>query len=148
MTNAIKPFKNLSVAETFSKAIARSPKSQKEIAREAGFPKPNIITMFKQGRTDLPIKRVGPLAKAVGLDPAHLLRIAMKEYYPETWPVIEENLDTLVLTENERQLIRKWRDLTEDTDPSATLLDKTELVSMVGVFVPLQIRKAKSGKRE
>lgn len=33
---------------------------------------------------------------------------------------IEESLKTLVLTENERLLVQKWRDLTEDTDPSAS----------------------------
>jgi len=148
MTDTKKLFKNLSIAETLSKAIDRCPKSQKEIAREAGFNKPNIITMLKQGLTPLPINRVGPLARAVGLDPAFLLRLTMKEYNPETWTAIESNLNTLVLTENERQLIKKWRDLTEDNDPSATLLDNAEVVGVIGVFVPVRIRKAKLRKRE
>ena len=72
------------VADFIADRLAESDKTQREIAQECGFEKPNIITMFKQGATKIPLNRIGALAKAIDVDPAHLLRLAMKEYMPET----------------------------------------------------------------
>ncbi len=51
------------VAEFLTHAITHSGKTQKLIADELGYDNPNIITMFKQGSSPVPLKKVGPLAK-------------------------------------------------------------------------------------
>jgi hypothetical protein len=53
--------------------------------------------MFKQGNTKLPLKRIGPLAKALEVDPAHPLRLVMLEYMPETWESIADILQSTLL---------------------------------------------------
>lgn len=50
------------VADFIADRLAESDKTQREIAEECGFEKPNIITMFKNGTTKLPLNRIGPLA--------------------------------------------------------------------------------------
>jgi plasmid maintenance system antidote protein VapI len=80
------------IAEHIDKLIVRSSKTQREIALEIGYERPNIITMFKQGRTKVPIEVVPRLAKALDEDPAFLLRMALREYMPEVLKVIEEHL--------------------------------------------------------
>ncbi len=82
-------------AEHLAKLVERSPKTQREIALECGYPRPNLITMFKQGLTKVPIEAVPKLAKALDEDPAILLRMAMREYMPAALMTIEEYLGRL-----------------------------------------------------
>lgn len=78
------------VARFLNDAINQSAKSQLEIAREVGFPKPNMITMVKQGRTKMLITKVKLMADALGIDPKYLLRLCLEEYQPGNWAVIED----------------------------------------------------------
>lgn len=103
--------KHKSVAEYLADQIEQSPKSQLEIAEEAGFETPNIITMFKQGKTKIPLIRVGPLAIALGINPRHLLRRVLEEYMPETWHAVEESLGHLILSADEENLVRTAREM-------------------------------------
>ena len=56
--------RKVTVAEYIEQQIALSEKSQKDIAAEIGYDKPNVLSMIKQGQTKLPVNKVGPLAKA------------------------------------------------------------------------------------
>jgi len=56
---------------------------QSDIAKALGLGRPNIITMFKSGRTALPLKYIVPLAQCLGRDPEVLLDACMEEYHPE-----------------------------------------------------------------
>ncbi len=119
------------VADFIADRLAESDKTQREIAQECGFEKPNIITMFKNGSTKVPLNRIGPLAKAIGADPAHLLRLVMQEYLPDTWEAIEDILKSTVLTANELDLVRKFRDVTGDNDAAPLIIDRDALVAIV-----------------
>lgn len=105
--------KRISVAEYLTQQINICGKSQKEIADEVGYEKPNVITMFKQGKTKLPINKVGAFAKALGIDPLHLLRIAMSEYTRETWDVIEELIGKSLVTQDELAVLEIIRTIGE-----------------------------------
>lgn len=94
-------------------------KTQKDIAAELGYDKPNIITMFKQGVTSLPINKVLPMAKSLHADPGYLMRLALMEYMPEAYAAIEEVMGVdFTLTDNERELIKMLRTETKNADPS------------------------------
>jgi len=97
------------IAEYISMQIDLCGKKQLEIAEEAGFDKPNMITMIKQGKTKLPIDKVPNMAKALGIDPLFLLRMAMMEYSPANWAVMESIMKQPALTENELDFIRLIR---------------------------------------
>jgi transcriptional regulator with XRE-family HTH domain len=83
-------------------------KSQREIAQEVGFEKPNVITMIKQGKTKLPMAKVGRMAKALETDPVHLMKLCMNTYHPDTWQYIEPFLES-ALTKDEVLMLRTWR---------------------------------------
>jgi transcriptional regulator with XRE-family HTH domain len=101
---------SVTVAEYLTEQIRLSGKTQHEIAQEAGFNKPNIISMFKKGETKLPLSKVGLMAKALGVDPVVLFRMVMNEYEPQTWQAIEETvLHQPVLTANEIEIIELLR---------------------------------------
>ena len=120
-----------SVAEFIADRLAAVDKTQKQIANECGFENPNIITMFKQGLTKLPINRIGPLAKALEVDPAHLLRLALLEYMPDTWETIEQTLQSTLLTANELDLIRAFRVSTGNRDCPAKVIHRNAVVAAV-----------------
>jgi hypothetical protein len=112
------------VAEFITHKIRVSGKSQVEIASEVGYDKPNIITMFKQGKTRIPLDKVGSLARALEIDPALLLEKVMGEYMPDTLAALQSVLDGLQLTQNERELIAAYRHRAEGKDVSAVICDK------------------------
>ena len=68
------PYANSAVATYLSRRIdeLRGVKTQREIAAEAGFAKPNIISMMKVGETKLALDRIPALAKALDADAGHL----------------------------------------------------------------------------
>ena len=99
----------LPIAQYLTAQIALSPKTQREIAQEMGLNTPNLITMIKQGVIKLPMAQVLPLAKALGIDPLHLYKMAMLEYYPESWDIVESLLKQPALTANELAIIEVIR---------------------------------------
>ena len=121
----------LTVAEFLADRIATIDKTQHEIAEECGFDNPNIITMFKLGQTKLPINRNATLAKALDVDPAHLLRLVMLEYMPDTWEAVENIMQSTALTSNELQLVRAFREVTGDNDAQAVVIDRSAVIAIV-----------------
>ena len=119
------------VADFIADRLAESDKTQRQIAEECGFETPNIITMFKTGATKLPLNRIGPLAKALEVDAAHLLRLVMLEYAPDTWEAIENVMQSTVLTANELLLIRAYRQATGDNDAVPVLINRDAVVAIV-----------------
>lgn len=66
---------SITVADFITARLAETDKTQREIAEECGFENPNIIPMFKNGTTKVPLNRAVALATALGVDPAHFLRL-------------------------------------------------------------------------
>lgn len=118
------------LAERIDALLKISEKNQRQIADEIGYERPNLITMFKQGRSKVPINKVGPLAIALGADPAHLTRMALQEYVPETYEAIKKYLGE-PLSENERRILNVIRDESGDTDPHLTESAETKLRKLV-----------------
>ncbi len=119
--------KNCPVAAFVQHQIQVTGKSQLRIAQEAGFEKPNMITMLKQGKTKLPLAKVGPMAKALEADPVYLMKLCMSTYHPDTWQFVEPMLES-ALTNDEATMLRAWRrsagtpSLDAQTDESKALL--------------------------
>src|SRR5665647_999557 len=126
----MKTFKKLTVAEFLTSKIEESGKTQKDIATEMGYDNPNVITMFKQGLTKIPLTAVGSLARALDIDPAYLLRLVMTEYLPDTYRAVEDCLGTMILTSHERELIEVYRLCTKDSDPEFLILDEKRIFAV------------------
>lgn len=112
----------MTVAGFITRCIELSDKSQRQIAAEAGFDNPNVLTMIKQGLTKVPLRRIGTLARALNIAPAHLMRLVMSEYMPDTWAAVEEVLGGTMLTKNERELVACYRQATNDANPPVEVI--------------------------
>ena len=96
------------VAIFIAERIETTGQLQKDVAAKAGFAKPNIITMLKQGKARLPLDKIGPMAQALETDPVHLLLICMEEYHPSTWKAIAPFME-LAMTADEHRLVNALR---------------------------------------
>ncbi len=123
--------KTITIADFIADRLAETDKTQREIAAECGFETPNIITMFKNGSTKVPLNRIGALAMALDADPAHMLRLAMQEYMPNTWESIEDTLKSTLLTANELKLLRAYREATGNADPEAVVINRDSVIAVV-----------------
>jgi transcriptional regulator with XRE-family HTH domain len=125
--------KKLEAARPFHEIIARyidsSAKTQREICTEMGYTKPNLITMFKQGATKVPIEKVPLLAKAVGADAVFFLRAAMRDYMPQVLETIELYL-AFPVTENEKAIVKTLREWTNNLDPKMFKDDQKEALKI------------------
>lgn len=77
------------VTEYLKEHLENCGKTQKQVADEAGFENPNIISMLKNGDTKVPLERAAMLAKAAGADEAELICHVLREYHPATWAILE-----------------------------------------------------------
>lgn len=100
---------SISVADFLAHHLDASPKTLKEIAREIGLPKSNVLSMMKSGETKIPLARAGALADAIGVPRCELVRRCLEEYEPETWSVIQSALPGALLSDSEVEVIQLLR---------------------------------------
>ena len=96
--------------------IDQSNIKQSDIAAELSFDRANIISMFKAGKTRVPLRSIPQIAKILNIDPKQMLRMAMLEYCPETLKAVEQVFGGAI-TKNEQGILNEIRKLSQGTDP-------------------------------
>jgi hypothetical protein len=115
------PHAQSAIARYLDKRIdeLRGFRTQREIAAEAGYARPNILSMFKSGETQVPLSKIPALARALEASPGHMFRLAMIDQWPELAPVIDEIFGRNMASKNEVAiLLQPWRAATGDMDPA------------------------------
>lgn len=107
-------------------------KSQREIALEAGFVNPNIISMIKAGSSKLALDRVPAMAKALDVDPKYLFTLALEQAGFETTRAAVGDIFGTVVTDNEVDWLTEIRDASGHTDPRLTNRLRTALRAIFG----------------
>lgn len=116
----VRPFANTRIAKLINERInqLKNTRSQRDIALAIGYTMPNNLSMVKRGETKLPVSKLPALAKALEVDPAHLMRLALEDYLPGLANAIEQTLGYMA-TKNEYEfLLKPWREGTQNSDPS------------------------------
>ena len=118
------PFAETAIARYIDKQIdaLKGVKTQREIAMEIGYEKPNMISMFKRGEAKIPLDKIPLLAKALHADPAHLFRLALEQYWPDLGATIGVIFGRMASENEEEIILKKWRAATHNTDPAPTHL--------------------------
>ena len=86
-----------------------------------------MMTYLKNGRNKVPLDRVPPLAKALEVDPAYLMRLALDQAVGATAAKAITEIFGTPATENERGWLSEIRDASSDTDPRLTARLRTML---------------------
>lgn len=95
-------------------------KTQVEIAAAVGYTNPNMITMIKQGSSKVGLDRIPALARALGCDPALLMRLALEQAIGRTAAEAVVEIFGDPVTMNERGWIEAIRVASNHTDPRLT----------------------------
>jgi len=131
---ARRPFSETRLAHYIDRRVLelKPRKSQAEIAADAGFTNPNVVSMIKSGANKLPLDRVPSMAKALECDPAYLLRLAMEQAVGDT--AAQAILDILgtPVSENETGWLVAIRDASGDTDPRLTSRGQAAIKGIFG----------------
>ena len=96
--------KKLTVAEYLKKALELSGLTQRELAEKVGYPKQNVISMMTLGQTKVPLDKIPLFAKALGVDPSFMMRVALQEYTPNSWEAIKTAFGD-ALTDREKRWV-------------------------------------------
>ncbi len=98
------PYENTPTAKLIADRIRdlSFKKTQAEIASEAGFANANMMTFLKTGKNKVPLDRVPSLAKALEVDPAYLMRLALDQAAGATAAKAITDIFGTPATENER----------------------------------------------
>ena len=91
--------------------------TQSELARKMGFNKPNMLSMIKTGRADVPFAKIPEIAKALDLDPALLLRTFLKDQWPQFGRVVDQIIGGIV-TPAEREWHKLFSEIHLDAPPT------------------------------
>lgn len=104
------------VAVLLSEVMPTSQNEQEELARQVGYEKSNILSMFANGDMKVPIEKVPALAAALGIDAGRLMRLAVKQFLPAS-SLVAEILTENIVSENEMVLIKALRIACGNADP-------------------------------
>jgi hypothetical protein len=110
----------------------RGTKTQREIATQAGFPNPNMLTMIKLGDSKLAIDRVATLAEALQTDPKNLLRMALLQEGNQTMNRIFNDIIGTVVSRNEVGWLEELREASGGGDPVVTSRARMALRAIFG----------------
>ena len=110
----------------------RSKKSQRDIAIQAGFPNPNMLSMVKNGDTKVAVDRVATLAEALEVDAKYLLRLALLQQGNETMMRVFDEVIVTVVSQNERVWLELVREASGNSDPAVTTRARSAVRAIFG----------------
>jgi hypothetical protein len=123
-----RPYADTDLAAFITKRVLQlRPKPQIDIAREAGFPNPNFVSMLKNGAAKLPLDRVLSLAAALKCDPRHLFLFELQQQGYETEQAAIADIFGTVVTRNEVIWLEELRNASGRSDPSLTSRSRAAL---------------------
>ncbi|MCJ8601088.1 hypothetical protein MWH03_00640 [Klebsiella pneumoniae] len=95
------------VAAFLDAAIIAAGETHASLAEKLGYDSVNIISMFRCGKTHLPLSKVSDFARVLRVDEMELLKLVLQERQPEVFKILEEH--GAFLTPDEELLLRRYR---------------------------------------
>lgn len=99
------------VSDFLARKIKESGLTHQEIADAVGLESVNVISMLKKqnSRYKVPLERIPAFSAVLCVDPKEFLALAMREYVPEQWKVIER-IQGREITDNESEIVDMIRE--------------------------------------
>jgi plasmid maintenance system antidote protein VapI len=126
--------------------------TNQEIADRLGYARPNIVSMWKAGKTKVTIDHVFALAEMVGVDPSYILALFIDQYVSE-WSGVDRFNDIVsmmqrLVTPDEMELIQIVREarrfnsmpLTDEQRKALKGLFEVEITTPEGPYRPVETK--------
>ncbi len=104
-------------------------KNQRQLSKEMGFARPNMLSMIRTGAAQIPFARIPMIAAVLGIDPAALFKYHVATQWPEAEDVVEEIFGG-VLTQVERDWITFFKEV-GIVEPPRTAEKRVRLVQIL-----------------
>lgn len=78
------------VSVFLTRALEDSEKTQAQVAKEMGLAKGNVMTMFKQGLSPMPIRHIPSFCESTNSDVIELMTLALREYHPAMYQTFKD----------------------------------------------------------
>jgi hypothetical protein len=129
-----RPYANTRLTEFINRRVLelRPKKAQIEIATEAGFVHPNMMSLIKSGASKVPLDRVPALARALEADPKLLFLMALEQAGGETMRLAAEEIFGTIVSRNEVAWLEEIRDASGHTDPALTSRARSAIRGIFG----------------
>jgi len=129
-----KPHEDTRLAKYIERRVLelKPKKSQLQIAKEAGFPNPNMVTMIKNGSNKLPLDRVPSMARALECDAAYLMRLTLEQQEGETAAQAIAEIFGTPVTANELGWLQEIRSTSGHSAPRMTSRSKATISAIFG----------------
>jgi hypothetical protein len=82
--------------------------------------------MLMKGAMPVPTARIPAIARALRVDPKHLFRLKLEEEWKDELELLRALFDE-VLTDNEKKLVKAYREIAQGEDPDITADVKASL---------------------
>jgi hypothetical protein len=116
----------LSLLITERIAALQGEKNLARIARESGFLNPELIAQFAAGELNVPIDKLLPMAKSLGVDPTQMLVLGLEQFWSDAEALVREAFPRTV-SRNEYEIVALVRDATDEGDPKLTTSQQNAL---------------------
>lgn len=127
------PYKDSALALFVARRVLElRPKTQADVASEAGFVNANFISMLKTGTSKLALDRVPALAAALECDAALLMRLALEQAVGSTAALALQEILGTPVTANERLWLAEIRDASGHIDPRPTARARATVRGLFG----------------
>ena len=129
-----RPYENSRLAKYIERRVLelKPVKSQFQIARDAGFPNPNMVTMIKNGTSKLALDRVPSMANALECDPAFLMRLSMEQAFGSIAAKAMIEIFGQPVTKNEQGWLQEIQEASDHTDPRVTSRSRAAIRAIFG----------------
>lgn len=107
--------------------------TDQQLCEALGFEREIVLSLIKAGTMKMPLTKIPALAKALKLDAAGLMRVALSESDPELSKAIEEVFNPLGLSATEMNLIKHLRKLSGDQAGAPIVFEGRGVIALVAV---------------
>ena len=105
-------YKESKLAEFLKKRIKLSKKKHREIAEMCEYNHPNNIAMITTGKSKVALNKIPLFAKALAVDEGYLFGLALKEYDPTVFKLLQRN--SIIVSHAEKEMIEEFRAVIEN----------------------------------
>ncbi len=128
------PFEDTRLAKFVARRVKElgPKKSQRQIAKEAGYPNSNMVAMVKAGARKLALDRVPSLANALECDSTYLMHLALEQAVGKLAAQAAIEALKAPVTKNEVGWLKVIREASDSSDPQITSKSRATIMSIFG----------------
>ena len=119
---------HLTFAEYISREISKHENAAEWLPGKVGLENANILKAVINKTMKAPAASIYPLAKALELDPAHVLNVYLRDYLPEIERAIFDCGGSMIVSEHERTILDGHRRYSKNGNPEVMLFEDKSVV--------------------